>query len=126
GREHGDDLRALHRLGGRLHREAVGLGLDLGGAAGAQADGDVETGVAQVERMRAALAAVADDGDAGFAAGHCGVPEREGRLLSGRPETKNPAPCGAGFCDSGVGLLLAYTPDRPAPVGEVISTRTRM
>jgi hypothetical protein len=65
GGQHGDDLRRLHRFGRRLHREAVGLGLEFGGAAGAQADGDIETGVAQVERMRAALAAVADDGDAG-------------------------------------------------------------
>ena len=47
--------------------EAVGLRLGSGRAAGAQADDDVEAGIAQVERVRAALAAVADDGDA-FAA----------------------------------------------------------
>src|SRR5690606_19096414 len=36
---------------------------------------------------------------------------------------KKPRPCGAGFCDL---ALPAYAPDRPAPVGEVISTSTRM
>ena len=50
-------------------------------------------------------------------------------LMGGRTSvlvgaTKNPAPFGAGFCDSW--LLSAYTPDRPAPGGEVISTSTRI
>ncbi|MBS0217689.1 MAG: hypothetical protein JSR63_05855 [Proteobacteria bacterium] len=39
------------------------------------------------------------------------------------PEMKNPAPCGAGFSD--LATFVAYMPDRPAPVGEVIRTSTR-
>ena len=38
-------------------------------------------------------------------------------------ETKNPALLSAGFGD--LALLVAYTPARPALVGEVISTSTR-
>jgi len=70
--EHRDQVGLLHRLGRRLHGEAVGLGLGFGRAARAQADGHVEAGIAQVQRMRAALAAVADDGDAGLGKGRLG------------------------------------------------------
>ncbi len=45
--------------------EAVGFRLVPGRAVRAQADHDVEAGIAQVQRMRAALAAVAEHGDAG-------------------------------------------------------------
>jgi len=105
-----DQVGVLHRLGRRLDHEAVGLGLGLGRAARAQADDHVEAGVAQVQRMRAALAAIADDRDAldeggSGGTGHGGVLCVAG---SGREErsTKNPAPCGAGFCESGVVFLL--------------------
>ncbi len=63
-RQHRDQLGARDRFRRRLHGEAVGLRLGFGRAARTQADGDLEAGFAQVQRMRAALAAVTDDGDA--------------------------------------------------------------
>jgi hypothetical protein len=87
-RQHGDQVGVLHGFGRRLHHEAIGLRLGFGGTARAQTDDDVEAGFAQVQRVRAALAAVADDrdaldGDAGLrervgGGGHCG-----GFLMSG-------------------------------------------
>lgn len=59
----GDQIRALDRLGRRHDGEAIGLRLGFGRATWTQADGDVEAGIAQVQRMRATLAAVADDRD---------------------------------------------------------------
>jgi hypothetical protein len=48
----------------RLHHLQAGLfGLVPGGAALAQADGDLDAGVVQVLRVGVALRAVADDGD---------------------------------------------------------------
>ena len=49
---------------GSATAQAVGLRLVPARAALAHADHDVEAGVMQVERMGAALAAVAEDGDA--------------------------------------------------------------
>ncbi len=65
GGEHGDQVGAFHRLGRFGDLEAIGLGLVPGRAVRAQADHHVEAGVAQVQRVRAALAAVAEHGDAG-------------------------------------------------------------
>ena len=45
------------------HGEAGGVGFGAALAVRGQADNDVEAGVAQVQRVRVALAAVADDGD---------------------------------------------------------------
>lgn len=61
--QHRDQISGLYRFGRRNDGEAIGLGLGFGRATGAQANGDVEAGIAQVQRMRAALAAVADDRD---------------------------------------------------------------
>ncbi len=52
--EDGDQVRALDRFGRRHDGEAIGLRLGFGRAAGTQADGDVEAGIAQVQRMCAA------------------------------------------------------------------------
>src|SRR3546814_7951366 len=71
-REHGDQFGIGDRFGRRFYAEAVGLGPGFGRPAGSQADGDVETRIAQVECVGAALAAVADEGDA--------------RMLGGRSE----------------------------------------
>jgi len=64
-RQYGDQIGALHGVGWLGHLEAIGLRLVPGRAVRAQADHDVEAGVAQVQRVRAALAAVAEHGDAG-------------------------------------------------------------
>ncbi|MDQ1135096.1 hypothetical protein QE386_003691 [Pseudoxanthomonas winnipegensis] len=64
--QHGDQVGVLDRLGRRLDQEAVGLGLGFGWAARTQADRHIEARLAQVHRMGAALAAVADDGDGGL------------------------------------------------------------
>src|SRR5699024_12020208 len=53
----------------------------FGGPARAQADSDVEAGVAQVQRMRAALAAVTDDGDLGLGGSGHGVVSFEGGFV---------------------------------------------
>src|SRR3546814_7785303 len=57
-REHGDQFGIGDRFGRRFYAEAVGLGPGFGRPAGSQADGDVETRIAQVECVGAALAAV--------------------------------------------------------------------
>src|SRR5690606_21441218 len=88
------EVGVLHRLGGRLDGEAVGLGLGLGRAARTQPDGHVEARVAQVQRMRAALAAVTDDGDAGLGKGglgHLGSLAVTVCWLKAGWATKNPA-----------------------------------
>jgi len=61
--QHGDQIGILHRLGGGFDGEAIGLCLDLGRTARAQPDDDIETGFTQIQRVRAALAAVADNSD---------------------------------------------------------------
>jgi hypothetical protein len=63
GREDDDEVGLLDRVGDREDTQALGLGLGLGLGALGQADAHVDTGVAQVERVGVALAAVADDGD---------------------------------------------------------------
>ena len=63
GQEDGDELRAAHGLGEGLDGEPGVLGGRPGRAPVAQPDLDVDAGVAQVERVRVALAAVAEDGD---------------------------------------------------------------
>ena len=103
GGEHGNDLGVFHRLGRGFHGEAIGLGLDLGGAARAQAHGDIEAGITQVEGMGAALATVTDDGDAGFVAGHCGGSCWE-RLV--KTQNQKPRTFRCGVFDFGVVCLL--------------------
>ncbi len=75
-REHRDEIGALHRLGGIDDFQSIGLRLQRCRTAFAQADDDIESRIAQVQRMRAALAAVAEHGDAGVLqrlqfVGHC-------------------------------------------------------
>ena len=63
GDEHRDELRAAHGLGDRADLEACILGR-LRASRFLRADRrDVDAGVAEVERVRVALAAEADDGD---------------------------------------------------------------
>ena len=61
GREDDDDVSLLDRLGDTEDPQALLLG--LGPALGSleESDADVDAGVAQVERVRVPLAAVADD-----------------------------------------------------------------
>ena len=62
---HGHDVGPRRRLPGRPHREPVGLGLRPCARGGFQPDDDIgDARIAQVQRMRPALAAIADDGDA--------------------------------------------------------------
>ncbi len=87
GREERDQVGVLHRLGRLGDFQAVLLRLGEAGAGLAYADHDVITAVLQVQRMRAALAAVAEDGDTGLLQGllvdvllrvdlhHCAVSE---------------------------------------------------
>ncbi len=63
GDEHDDDVGAGHRVGNRRDSEAVAPGLVAAGRAGPQAHHDGVAGIVQVQRVRASLAAVADDGD---------------------------------------------------------------
>ena len=58
-----DGVGSLGGIGGRHHLQARGFRLLPALAAGVQADDNVEPGIAQVQRMRVALASVADDGD---------------------------------------------------------------
>ena len=67
--QHRDQIRACRCFRGRFHGEAVGERLDFGRAARAQADDDIEAGIAEIERVRAALAAVTDDCDGGVGRG---------------------------------------------------------
>ena len=53
----------LHRLGDVLHRQPGLLGAAARGAVGPQADLDLDAGVGEVERVRVALAAVAEHRD---------------------------------------------------------------
>ena len=53
----------LGGFGRSEHGEPGGVGFGAALAFGGQADNDVEPGVAQIQRVRVALAAVADDGD---------------------------------------------------------------
>lgn len=62
-REDDDDVGALDGLRDGQDAQALVLGLLAGRRALAQADGDVDAGVAQVERVGVALAPVADDGN---------------------------------------------------------------
>ena len=62
GREDDDDVGLLARLGGREHAQALGLGLGPALGALGQADAHVDAGVAQGQRVRVALAAVAEHG----------------------------------------------------------------
>ena len=71
--QYGDQVGILHCLGRRLYQETVSLGLGFGGAARTQAYSHIETGFTQVQRMCAALAAVADGGDLGLREGIGGV-----------------------------------------------------
>ncbi len=57
-----DDIRALHRVLDRLHRETGFLRLGPRGAVLAQPDGDLHAGFLQVVGVGMALGAVADDG----------------------------------------------------------------
>ena len=63
GDEEHDDVGPLGGFGGAGDFEAGELGLLRVGGAGAQADFDVHAGVLEVEGVRVALRAVADDGD---------------------------------------------------------------
>ena len=62
-RQDHDHVGLGRRLGRRDHAQALLLGLGPALRALRQADPDVDTGVAQRQRVRVALAAVADDGD---------------------------------------------------------------
>ena len=62
GREDDDEVGLLHGVGHGEDGQALGLGLGAALAALGEADAHVDTGVAQVERVGVALAAVADDG----------------------------------------------------------------
>jgi hypothetical protein len=68
GHQEGDQRRVRHGIGRRHHREAVLLCL-LEAVALADAHDHVETAVLQVQRMGAALAAIAEDRDARAAQG---------------------------------------------------------
>ena len=64
GREDHDDVGLLDRLGRREHAQALGLGLGSRlFEPSRQADADVDAGVAQGQRVRVALAAVAEHRD---------------------------------------------------------------
>src|SRR5207247_7131152 len=63
GHAHHDDVGLAGGGGGVDHAEAGRLGLLPRRAVGAEADADVHPAVAQVERVRVALTAVAEDGD---------------------------------------------------------------
>ena len=63
GRENHDDVGPLGSLRGRVHGEAFFFGFGARGAAFWKADADADAAVAQIERVRVALRAVADDGD---------------------------------------------------------------
>ena len=63
GHEHRDDLRAADGVGDRRDLGARLLGGGAGRAAVAQPDDDFDAGVAEVQCVRVALAAEADDGD---------------------------------------------------------------
>ena len=64
GRRHHHQVGPFGGVGHRHHLQAVGLDLLGGRRAGLEADGDVlDAGILEVERMRPALAAIADDGD---------------------------------------------------------------
>jgi hypothetical protein len=62
-RQDHDHVGALDGLGDGGDREALVLRLRPRGGALAQADGHLDAGVAQVQRVRVPLAAVPDDGD---------------------------------------------------------------
>jgi len=72
--EHGDQITAADYLGRRGDRKAIGARLRRGGAAGAQADAHIEPGIAQIERVRAALTAVAEHADALASGRRCWLP----------------------------------------------------
>src|SRR5450759_1512010 len=58
-----DHIRGFRGLGGGEDLEAGGFGLGDALAAGGEADDDLDAGIAEVEGVGVALAAVADDGD---------------------------------------------------------------
>jgi len=58
------EVRPLHGLRGLRHLQSVPAGLLPARAAAANADDDVEAGVLQIERVRAPLAAEAQDRNA--------------------------------------------------------------
>ncbi len=58
-----DHVGGLGGVGGGEDLEAGGLGLGDALAAGGQADDDIDAGIAEVQGVGVALAAVADDGD---------------------------------------------------------------
>ena len=64
GREQHDDVRRRRRFEHGGGGNAVGLGPCSAGRSVAQADDDIDPAVLQVERLRAALVAIADDRDA--------------------------------------------------------------
>src|SRR5262249_60847248 len=64
GNEPRHEVRALHRLRGLGDRESLAARLFPARAAAAHAHHDIETGVLQVQRVCASLAAIAQDGDA--------------------------------------------------------------
>ena len=64
GGEHHHDIGPFRGIGHAHDLDALAFGLLGRGGAGAQRDGNVlDAGIAHVEKMRMALAAVADDGD---------------------------------------------------------------
>ncbi len=63
GREDDDEVGLGHRLGDAEDPQALGRRLGSGRGALGQADAHVDARVAQVQRVRVALAAVADDRD---------------------------------------------------------------
>ena len=83
GQEHRDELGARDRVGNGAYRESGRLGLAPRGRALAEADLDLDAGVAEVERVGVALAAVADDrnlaveqAEVAVAENRCHVPVR--------------------------------------------------
>ena len=63
GKEEGDDLRSLDCLRDRADRETGLFGRVPGRAVRPEPDHDVDAGLVQVQRVRVALAAEAEDGD---------------------------------------------------------------
>jgi hypothetical protein len=63
--QHGHQVGVPHRVGGLGDRESVALGIFPARATLAHADSDFEAAVLEVERMRPALAAVAEHRDVG-------------------------------------------------------------
>jgi hypothetical protein len=125
GGEHHHHVRGGGRLRHLHHRQPLLLGLGRRGRALAERDHHVlDAGVAKVERVRVALAAVADDGDAlaldqvdvGVAIvidAHERIPPSSGELIDGGAASKRGRARGRGACSEGHGRREA-SPAREA------------